>query len=449
MPSDPAQRDLRIDFFKGIALLIVLIDHIEGWAQRSVVEHWTLINLGFSDAAEIFIFLSGFVFASAYGRVFARQGFWAGFKKSCKRSLQIYGAYLLASLTVIGLGAAALAWLMWFPPPFEQRFFIGEFPVPSIIASLLICFHPWGFDILAMYVPVLPLMALLLYLLRGDWFNQALAWAISAGLYLAVQANPAFNLPRFGDGGVWYFNPMAWQFLFFLGLVLGNSAKSPGRRLLPRWALLTLAVGMLAWGLLVLKGLTLLVQFQIFSWEQVLPMVEFYRAWADKTTLGPLRLLHFFALAYLTSQWVPRTAGFLTRPIFRPLITAGQHSLEVYAFGLVLSFLGAFVLLRGPLTQIWGVLLVDGVACLASLGFAGIVARWKTGHRASPAAVTLSQGRGQLSHCSQDKIAASQSGTPVGSHGTPLLQTLGTSQEADKKQKGDRKNPRGKHSSRQ
>jgi hypothetical protein len=387
MPTQPAltqptQRDLRIDFFKGVALLIVLIDHIEGWAQRSVIETWTLINLGFSDAAEIFIFLSGYVFAVAYSRVLDREGFGRCLLKALKRSAQIYVAYLLAAVTVIAIGASALSWL---PPPFEDRFLIGEHAVSSLIASLLLCFHPWGFDILAMYVPVLPLMAVLLYLLRGDRFNVLLAWCISAGLYLLVQINPAINLPRFGDGGVWYFNPLAWQFLFFLGLVVGNPViGKPAREtrsLAPRWLLVTLSVAMLACGLIVLKGFEYLMRFNVRTWEDLEPMIAFYRAWAVKTELGPLRLLHFFALAYLTSLVLPPSLSVWSRRWARPLIVAGQHSLEVYAFGLVLSFLGAFVLLRGPLTSSWGVILVDLAACAASLGFGYVVAWWKTGRR--------------------------------------------------------------------
>jgi hypothetical protein len=374
---EPGQRDLRIDFFKGVALLIVLIDHIEGWAQRSVIETWTLINLGFSDAAEIFIFLSGYVFAVAYARVLDREGFGRLLLKALKRSAQIYLAYLLAAVTVIAIGASTLS---WFPPPFEDRFLIGEHALSSLIASLLLCFHPWGFDILAMYVPVLPLMAVLFYLLRGGGFTTLCAWAISAGMYLLVLTNPSLNLPRFGDGGVWYFNPLAWQFLFFLGLVVGNPARQQ-RSFAPRWLLVTLSVAMLAAGLMVLKGFEFLMRANLRTFDDLRPLIELYRTWAVKTELGPLRLLHFFALAYLTALALPRTLTIWSQRWARPLIVTGQHSLEVYAFGLVLSFLGAFVLLRGPLTSAWGVVLVDLAACAASLGFGYVVAWWKTGRR--------------------------------------------------------------------
>jgi hypothetical protein len=195
-----------------------------------------------------------------------------------------------------------------------------------------------------------------------------------------VLTNPSLNLPRFGDGGVWYFNPLAWQFLFFLGLVVGNPARQQ-RSFAPRWLLVTLSVAMLAAGLVVLKGFEFLMQSNLQTFEDLRPLIEFYRTWAVKTELGPLRLLHFFALAYLTALVFPRTLAVWSQRWARPLIVAGQHSLEVYAFGLVLSFLGAFVLLRGPLTSAWGVVLVDSAACAASLAFGYFVAWWKTGSR--------------------------------------------------------------------
>jgi hypothetical protein len=420
MSTEPAQRDLRIDFFKGVALLIVLVDHIEGWAEHSVIETWTLINLGFSDAAEIFIFLSGYVFAVAYSRVLDREGFGACLRKALRRSWQIYLAYLLAAATIIAIGACTLAWR---PPAFENRFLIGEFPGSSIVASLLLCFHPWGFDILAMYVPVLPLMAVLLYLLRGDKLNVLLAWFISAGLYLVVQVNPALNLPRFGDGGVWYFNPLAWQFLFFLGLVVGNPSRVP-RMLAPRWLLVVLSIGMLAGGLIVLKGFDLLMRWGVQSWDDLWPMVEFYRVWAVKTELGPLRLLHFFALAYLTSLVFPRSLSIWSQRWANPLITAGQHSLEVYAFGLVVSFLGAFVLLRGPVAGDWGVVAVDLAACGGSLGFAYLVAGWKGRHRAKRGSSAdksqpPARRRGKATGRRQTPLAAPHSGRNRPKSGKP------------------------------
>jgi len=45
-------RDLRIDFFRGLALYMVVVDHIGG----DPLGKFTYQAVGFSDAAEIFIF---------------------------------------------------------------------------------------------------------------------------------------------------------------------------------------------------------------------------------------------------------------------------------------------------------------------------------------------------------------------------------------------------------
>src|SRR5262245_62216950 len=57
-------RDARIDFFRGLALIFIFIDHIPGNAFANV----TLTNFGFADAAEIFVLLAGYAAFLAYRR---------------------------------------------------------------------------------------------------------------------------------------------------------------------------------------------------------------------------------------------------------------------------------------------------------------------------------------------------------------------------------------------
>lgn len=370
--SAPAMtRDLRIDFFRGVALLIVLVDHIEGWCNQHLVEAWTLISLGFSDAAEIFVFLSGYVLAYAYSRTLAAGGLKACLRKALKRSVQIYAAYQIAAWTVILIGALASNYN---PPAYNEQFRIGEHLGPSLLAALTLRFHPWGFDILAFYVPILPAMAVMLYLRRRvAW----LAWAISGGLYLAVQFNPHWNLTRFGDQQLWYFNPMAWQFLFFVGITMGDPVRRPLRYPPPRWLLVVPSAAIVAFGLLVMKLSIPLMQRSPSLEAVLMPLVRFYWDWGDdKTVLQPLRLAHFFALAYLTSVLFPARLKFWSSAVARPIVITGRHSLEVYACGLVLSFLAVLAIQQGPMTTS-SVLCMDLAACLASIGFAYGVSAWQ------------------------------------------------------------------------
>src|SRR6201996_6115885 len=66
-------RDLRIDAFRGIALWWIFLDHI----PDNVGSWLTPRNYGLSDAAEIFMFVSGVTCALAYGKALRCEG-WPG-----------------------------------------------------------------------------------------------------------------------------------------------------------------------------------------------------------------------------------------------------------------------------------------------------------------------------------------------------------------------------------
>ncbi len=368
-----SSRDLRIDFFRGLALLIVLIDHIEQWSDHCLIQTWTLISLGFSDAAEIFVFLSGYVFATAYAGTLDRQGWVACLKKACKRSLQIYAAYLIAALAVIGIGVLCLSWN---PPEYNAALQVGQRPWASALAALALCYHPCGFDVLSFYAIILPVMAVLLVLQRrAAW----LAWGLSGGVYLLAQCFPQINLPRFGDNENWFFNPLAWQFLFFLGICLGDPRRKR-REIVPRWLLMSASVAILLLGVFALKSPIHVYHWDRTWFESLIPVYRFCHVWSTKSTLGPLRLLHFFAMVYFTATVLPKTLSFWSTAWARPLVVAGQHSLEVFAAGLVLSFVSVFLIIRVfPTTA--AVLLFDAAACAASIGFAYFVGWWKSRKR--------------------------------------------------------------------
>ena len=61
--SHAVERDLRLDLFRGIGLCMIFLDHI----PHDVVAWLTLRNYGFSDAAEFFVFISGYLAGFIYG----------------------------------------------------------------------------------------------------------------------------------------------------------------------------------------------------------------------------------------------------------------------------------------------------------------------------------------------------------------------------------------------
>src|ERR1700677_3331104 len=93
--ASPAQtvtneRDLRLDLFRGIALWLIFLDHI----PFNVVNWVTLRNYGFSDAAEIFVFISGYTAAFVYGRAMRERGPIAASARILKRGWQVYVAHV-------------------------------------------------------------------------------------------------------------------------------------------------------------------------------------------------------------------------------------------------------------------------------------------------------------------------------------------------------------------
>jgi hypothetical protein len=85
-PSMSNGRDLRIDFFRGLALLFIFIDHV----PNNGLAHFTLRNFGFADAAEVFVLLAGFSAGLAYQRSFENDGFRAGAARVMDRVRDIY-----------------------------------------------------------------------------------------------------------------------------------------------------------------------------------------------------------------------------------------------------------------------------------------------------------------------------------------------------------------------
>ena len=64
IPVVATERDLRLDLFRGVALWLIFLDHI----PSNILNWFTIRNYGFSDATEIFIFISGYTAAFVYGR---------------------------------------------------------------------------------------------------------------------------------------------------------------------------------------------------------------------------------------------------------------------------------------------------------------------------------------------------------------------------------------------
>ncbi|MGE3147759.1 MAG: OpgC family protein [Pseudorhodoplanes sp.] len=329
----PAGRDLRLDLFRGIALWLIFLDHI----PSNVVSWITIRNYGFSDATEIFIFISGYTAAFVYGRAMEQRGSIVASARILKRVWQIYVAHIF--LFTIYLAEIAYVASSFENPLFAEEMNVLDFlkhPDVTIVQALLLKFKPVNMDVLPLYIVLLLFFPPMLWLLRK---NASLALAVSVALY-ALTWEFGWNLPAYPHG-VWFFNPFAWQLLFVFGAwcALGGADKLSD--VLMSRTVLVIAVGYLVFAFAItLTWHIPKLGHAVPKWlaDLIYPI--------DKTSLDVLRFAHFLALAALTVRFVPRDWPLLKSRVFRPAILCGQHSLEIFCLGVFLAFIGHFVMVE-------------------------------------------------------------------------------------------------------
>ncbi len=324
------ERDLRIDVFRGLALLIIFIDHVAGnWLSRV-----TPSSLGMSDAAEYFVLLAGYSAALAYGVVMDRKGRLQGVAQVVARIWRLYIAHL-ALFVFTAVAVAVMAEKFGNPLYYEHVAILPFFqdPANAIWQTAALIFLPNYLDILPLYIVLLAMFPVL-------WLVAARAPALALALSLAIYLlgwQLEWALPNLSTGGVWFFNPFAWQLLFTTGLLAGH-ATIHGVPLLRSVWIMVVAVGILLFGLVNAAPWTAIAGFE------GLAIPDLWRIDADKTNLSFWRFTHALALAYVLARLVDPRASWLTRGVFHLLGMCGRHSLPLFCLGVVLSLLGTFVL---------------------------------------------------------------------------------------------------------
>ena len=388
LPAPPKPRDLRLDFFRGVALMFIFIDHI----PENVLSYFTLEAVGFYDAAEVFIFISGYTAALVYGRALAAKGVLFASAQVLRRAWQLYVAHIF--LFVIFIAEVSYTVMTFNNPMYNDEMRVGDFlevPHVAIVKALLLQFQPTFLDILPLYIILMTTFPVVLLALRR---HPLVALAPSFLLYLLVQFF-GVELAAYPEGHVWYFNPLAWQFLFIAGAAMGHLAEAghlPDSRNTRAWGPLTIVALTVAAAALVVK-----VSWTLHGiWESV-PGLFIRQLWpVNKTNLSPVRLVPFFALVVLTGRLVRPQAAFLRSAVARPLVRCGQQSLEIFCLGIILSALGHFVLSEYD-ASIASQLAID-VAGITLMCLTAKMIDWYKATERSPAAPVLlaasSEGRG-------------------------------------------------------
>jgi len=360
-------RDLRVDFFRGMALIFIFIDHIPDntWAYA------TLKNFGFSDASEVFVLLSGYSAALAY-RLGSESGpLRPSFHRAIKRAGRIYLwhiAIFLVSAAILFSAAAVFARPYYVHNIWLQN--LADDPVTWTLRALALTYQPNQMNILPLYVTLMLWFPVMLILFRRGVVPTLM---VSLAVW-ALASHFKINLPTNTPGEGWYFNPFAWQLLFTTGAaaaVLGNRHDITGR-----------GAAMAIAALYVTFSFIYAAPWVPISWLPDDPLLPpGLLGVVSKPDLSAWRFLHVLALAYMAGSLIPPQAPWLGRGFGRVLSLCGRNALEMFALGTILSFLGWIVLAEVGTTATLE--LFVSAAGIATMAFA---ARYLTEAKASRAA---------------------------------------------------------------
>ena len=285
--------------------------------------------------------------------------------RSCfKRAGRLYGLHILMTAAALAIFAAAY-WLGGFNDALiaaHGRAVVFHEPLRGAIGVALLSHQLGYFNILPLYVALMALAPAILAMAR---FSPTLALAAALGAYGAVKWY-GFDLPNWPEPGGWFFNPLAWQLVFTLGVLAGvRWSEIPPRR---SPVLQAVCLGLsVAGAVIVSDGFGLLPGLRDSAYAALD---------IGKQNLGAARLVNFLALAYLLAT-TPLLGALARTPAGEAAQSLGRRSLPVFAVGSLLCALGQAA--AGMLTGTEDYYVARAIEfgyTLASIGALFVLASW-------------------------------------------------------------------------
>lgn len=358
--TPPRKRDVRLDFFRGIAMLIIFMAHVplNRW------QNFIPANFGPSDATEMFVFCSGFASALAFGSLYKTHGFLMGTSRIGLRCFQVYWAHLamfITIATVVIIGTNVMAGLVTDPKNYIIALNLMPFmndPVNGLVGLMTLTYVPNYFDILPMYLVLLAMIPVVMLLSR---VHSLLPIAAIALLWLANQIfDPQLPAEWWSDR-TWFFDPFAWALIFFTGFSISIGwLKTPQPNRILFWTaviFMTLLIPVSHWQ--TAQNYEWMREFRVIFWSGF-----------DKTEFGYLRYLHFLALAYICVTLLKGREDMLHHPALKPVIKVGQQALATFISSMILAQIGGMALDylgRSPLT--YALVNLSGFALLIGIAY--------------------------------------------------------------------------------
>ena len=350
-----------IDFWRGLALVTIFINHIPG----NTFERYTYSQYGISDAAELFVFLAGWSIGIATrGRDGNAEPRLKTVLRLLSRTIEVYRAQLTVMLMALAMIAGTA--LILDNPLILEWHNAGTFfadPIQTVVGVVLLSHQLGFFNILPLYVVLLGIAPVFVLLAR---VSRVAALTLSTALYLASLVEE-WNLPSWPGEGDWFFDPFCWQLLLVLGFVLQDWNRESDT--LQRWSRRLMPAGIV----IVLVGIVLSV-LELRPDPLSVPEPRLIFTF-DKTYLSPARLIHFLGVLLAFQAVYGLVAPRIGR-VVQYLARLGRNSLAVFSMGSVLS-------LGGQLARFWtgGGLLIDILVIsggVLALGFTAWFVEWRS-----------------------------------------------------------------------
>ncbi len=318
MDNEPIARDVRVDFARGLALLVIYSNHI----PHNSLSQFTPSHFGISDMADVFVFLSGYVSGISYGRCLSQKGLGECYRRIIRRSIQLLLAYgitkcLLFFLAIWMTQSANSTWNYW------QHVNSSTIGASGSILGIL----PMYVIFLLLLPPALILMRKSIVLFAFIFFN------IYAFATIVISDSSVVTWTFSG------FNPLAWQLPFFAAAFLGAN-QTIRNTLMPCRGIV-----------LVLSGVVLecVFLYRLF-WPHATILLS------SKIHYGLTRFIYLWCLIIVGWHIFPcRTNPVLESWFGQALSICGRNSLAVFCTGVVLTSCAHIVLLITDYDLTWQV----------------------------------------------------------------------------------------------
>ena len=281
--------------FLGIANWFIFLDHI----PDNVVNWITVRNYGFSGAADLFVFISGYTAAIVYARMMLERGFIVGATRIFERAWQLYAAYIvLFIIYIVTIGDVATQYAA---PDIIYEFNVAglvDHPIRTVGHGLLLQSRARNLDVLQLYIALMAAFAPVL------WMMLRSAWPDDDRIHCALSCRASVRMDFVVlSGWILVFQPILLAAAFRVWRLARAGRR---RKTIPHPSqvadpLVYLGIAYLVFALV----MTMAGRFPAFG--------AMFPGWLfdafnpnDKTNLAPYRVLHFIVLAFFVTRFVPK-----------------------------------------------------------------------------------------------------------------------------------------------